>query len=258
MSDFLDTLAMDATTTIDSGYYKNFVSAKQQKISLKKAILNCKTNAVITEIKTASPTLGTIKDNINPKATAKAMEKGGAAGISVLTEPKHFNGSLNALSQAREAVQLPILMKDIIIVADQIEVAAQIGANAVLLIEGLFERGCCEMSMEKTVAFAHSRGLEVLLETHTENEFKRALETEADLVGINNRNLATLKIDLNTTRQILEKHKNTGKVVVSESGIKTPADIRLLRESGANAFLVGSSVMLADDVEGKVREFVDA
>jgi indole-3-glycerol phosphate synthase len=258
MNDFLDTLAMDATKTIDSGYYQTNKSTNQPQISLKKAILECKTNAIITEIKAASPTLGTIRKNLNPKEIAQAMQKGGAVGISVLTEPVHFKGSLQTLIQTREAVQLPILMKDIIIVADQIEVAAQIGANAVLLILGLFDKGCCEMSVEKTVAFAHSRGLEVLLETHTEDEFKRALETDADILGINNRNLATLKIDLNTTKHILEKYKNPGKVVVSESGIKTPAELRLLRECGANAFLIGSTIMLADDVAAKVREFVDA
>ena len=194
---------------------------KQPKISLKKAILECKANPVITEIKAASPSLGTIRNQMNPKEIAQAMEKGGAVGISVLTEPKHFNGSLSTLIQAREAVKLPILMKDIIIVADQIEVAAQIGADAVLLIQALFDKGCCEMNVDKTIAFAHSKGLEVLLETHTEEEFRSAVETNADLVGINNRNLGTLKIDLNTTKEILKRNSNRGKIVVSESGIKT-------------------------------------
>ena len=165
MNDFLDTLAMDATKTIDSGYYQTSVSTKQPKISLKKAILECKDNPVITEIKAASPSLGAIRNQVNPKEIAQAMEKGGAVGISVLTEPKHFHGSLSTLIQARESVKLPLLMKDIVIVADQIEVAAQIGADAVLLIEALFEKGCCEMKVDKTIAFAHSRELEVLLET---------------------------------------------------------------------------------------------
>ena len=136
------------------------------------------------------------------------MERGGAVGISVLTEPKHFNGSLQTLVETRAAVNLPILMKDIIIIPEQIEVASQIGANAVLLIEALFEKGYCEMSVDKMIAFAHAKGLEVLLETHTEEEFQSAVETDADLVGINNRNLATLKIDLNTTKAILEKQQN--------------------------------------------------
>ena len=258
MSDFLDTLAMDATKTIDSGYYQTAVSTKQPKISLKQAILECKANHVITEIKASSPSLGTIRNQVNPKEIAQAMEKGGAVGISVITEPKHFHGSLIALIQAREVTKLPILMKDIIIVADQIEVAAQIGADAVLLIEALFDKGCCELSVEKTISFAHSKGLEVLLETHTEEEFRSAVETNADLVGINNRNLGTLKIDLNTTKEILKRNNTRGKVVVSESGIKTVADLQFLRGCGASAFLICSAIMLTENIEEKVKEFVKA
>ncbi len=258
MNDFLDTLAMDAVATIESGYYRNFKANKQPEISLKQAIKNCEANAVITEIKAASPSVGTIRENIDPKSIALAMERSGAVGLSVLTEPKHFNGSLQALSQARDAVKLPILMKDIILVLDQIEAAARIGANAVLLIQGLFDRGCCEVNVDKTIAFAHSRGLEVLLETHTEAEFKSAIDTDADLIGINNRNFATLKIDLNTTKQILQKHGKGGKTIISESGIKSAADLQFLRSCGADAFLIGSSIMLTDHIESKVKEFVQA
>ncbi len=258
MSDFLDTLAMDATKTIDGGYYQTFVSIKQPKVSLKKAILECKGNAVITEIKAASPSLGTIRSNIDPSEVAKTIELGGAVGISVLTEPKHFNGSLATLAQAREAVKLPILMKDIVIIPEQVEAAAQIGANAVLLIQALFDKGYCEVNVDKMIGFAHTKGLEVLLETHTEKEFQTALESDADLIGINNRNLATLKIDLNTTRETLEKHGKGGKTVISESGIKTKADLQFLRSCGADAFLIGSSIMLTENIEEKVKEFVQA
>ncbi len=258
MNDFLDTLAMDAAKTVESGYYKKFTYAKQPKISLKQAIQNCKANAVITELKAASPSAGTIRENIDPKAIATAMEAAGAVGISVLTEPKHFHGSLLTLAQAREVVKIPILMKDIIIVADQIEVAAQIGANAVLLIEALFERGCCEMEINKMITFAHGKGLEVLLETHTSDEFKTAMETGADLIGINNRNLSNLQIDLNTTKQILMENGKDNKTIISESGIKSPVDLQLLRSYGSDAFLIGSSIMLADDVQKKIKEFVNA
>jgi indole-3-glycerol phosphate synthase len=258
MTDFLDILAMDATKTIDGGYYKAESSRKNTEISLKRAILNCKHNPIISEIKAASPSLGTIRTNINTSQIVKAMEKGGATGISVLTEPKHFNGSLTTLKQARATTRLPLLMKDIIIVADQIEVGAQIGANAVLLIQTLFDRGYCEMSVEKTISFAHLKGLEVLLETHTEQEFQTAIETEADLIGINNRNLTTLKIDLNTTKMILEKNKTPNKLVVAESGTKNPADLKLLKSYGANAFLIGSSIMLSQNIEEKIEEFLYA
>lgn len=258
MSDFLDILALDARNTVDSGYYQTFKPAKPKLASLKQAIQQCKVNPIITEIKAASPSLGTIRTQIDPKQVAKAMKAAGAVGISVLTEPKHFNGSLNTLTQARKAVNLPILMKDIIIVPEQIEVAAEIGANAVLLIQSLFDRDYCEMDAYRMIAYAHAKGLEVLLEVHSEDEFKTALETNADLIGINNRNLATLKIDLDTTRQILQKHGKAGKTVISESGIQTVQDLRFLKSCGADAFLIGSSIMLTENIKLKIEEFVKA
>jgi indole-3-glycerol phosphate synthase len=186
------------------------------------------------------------------------MAKGGATAISVLTEPKHFNGSLEALAEAREAVKLPILMKDIILSPLQIHAASKIGANAVLLIKALFDRGYCERSLDEMISGAHLLGLEVLLETHTESEFCSAVKTGADLIGINNRNLGTLKVDLNVTKKILLKNDPNGKLVISESGINTPADILFLRESGARAFLIGSAIMSNDNIEEKVKEFVNA
>ncbi|MCW4025311.1 MAG: indole-3-glycerol-phosphate synthase [Candidatus Bathyarchaeota archaeon] len=257
MSDFMDTLALDAKKTVTSGYYQTALTAQQKPLSLKQAIQQCSGNAVITEIKSASPSLGTIRTEINPKEVAKTMQQAGAVGISVLTEPKHFNGSLNTLLQAREAANLPILMKDIIISPVQLETAVKIGANAALLIMGVFERGYGEKTLENMIALAHELGLEVLLEAHNQEEFNRAVKTEADLVGINNRDLSTLKIDLTTTQQILKKGKYY-KTVVSESGIKTPADLQFIRSCGADAFLIGSSIMLTEDIESKIREFVEA
>jgi indole-3-glycerol phosphate synthase len=258
MLDFLDTLAMDAAITVDSGYYQTTTALVQPKVSLKKAILQCTTNAVITEVKAASPSLGPIRTGFSAKEIAQTMERAGAIGISVLTEPKHFNGSLTNLAEVRQATKLPILMKDIIIVPEQMEVGTQLGANAVLLIQALFDKHYCEMSVDKMIAYAHTKGLEVLLETHTTEEFKKATETDADLIGVNNRNLATLKIDLNATKQILQKHPKAGKTVISESGIKTSDDLQFLRGCGADAFLIGSSIMLNENVELKVTEFVQA
>jgi indole-3-glycerol phosphate synthase len=258
MSDFLDVLAQDAKETINSGYYQTFKPTASVHTSLRKAILECKQNPIITEIKAASPSIGTIRENVNPREIALAMEKGGAVGLSVLTEPKHFNGSLNALTQARRVVKLPILMKDIMLSPVQVEAASQIGADAILLIEALFERGYSETGIDKMIDLAHAKGLEVLLEAHTEEEFLSAAGTNADLIGINNRNLATLKINLNTTQKILQKNKFKDLVVVSESGIKSPADLQFLRSCGASAFLIGSSIMLTENIEEKVKEFVDA
>jgi indole-3-glycerol phosphate synthase len=185
---------------------------------------------------------------------AEAMARGGAVGISVLTEPKHFHGSLGNLCKVRGTVKLPVLMKDIVVSLLQLSAASRTGANAVLLIQALFDRGYCKQSADEMVADAHARNLEVLLETHNEDEFRRALSSDADLVGINNRDLGTLKVDLNVTQRILQKNPPEGKLVVSESGIHTPADVRFLRGCGAHAFLVGSAVMLSSNVEEKVRE----
>jgi len=258
MADFLDSLAQSARATVDSGYYNALNEAATSRISLKKAILEAKHAPIITEIKAASPSAGTIRENIEARIIAESMEKGGAVGISVLTEPKHFNGSLRSLVEARRTVKLPILMKDIILSPVQLEAASKLGANVALLINALFDRGYCESNLSDMIATAHSKGLEVLLETHTAEEFRSAVTTQADLVGINNRNLATLKVDSGVTKRILERNSAEGKIVVSESGVSTPADLRFLRESGAHAFLVGSAVMLADNVEAKVKEFVSA
>jgi indole-3-glycerol phosphate synthase len=258
MVDFLDTLAQSAKATIDSGYYEALTEVVTPRVSLKKAIQEAKHAPVITEIKAASPSAGMIRENIDPRSVAESMEKGGAVGISVLTEPKHFNGSLSSLVEARSAVKLPILMKDIILSPVQLEVASKLGANVVLLIEALFSRGYCNFNLNAMIATAHSKGLEVLLETHTAEEFRSAVGTPADLIGINNRDLATLKVDLNVTKQILEQNGVEGKIIVSESGVNSPADLRFLRLYGSHAFLVGSAVMLAGNVEEKVRELVSA
>lgn len=258
MSDFLDVLARVAQINIESEYYDNITPLENSRDSLKKAIVACKANPIITEIKIASPSAGVIRTNVEPAAIAKAMEKGGATALSVLTEPKQFSGSLEALAQARKAVKLPILMKDIILSPIQIQAGSKLGANAVLLIKALFDRGYAEKTLNEMIAGAHMFGLEVLLETHTLSEFVSSLKTDADLIGINNRDLATLKVDLNVTKTILQSINPENKIVVSESGINTPAEIHSLRESGASAFLIGSAIMLSDNVEEKVREFVNA
>ncbi|TFH25812.1 indole-3-glycerol-phosphate synthase [Candidatus Bathyarchaeota archaeon] len=258
MSDYLDLLAHAAQLTVKSEYYEKAIHNNFCQISLKKAILYSKVNPVITEIKSASPSAGVIRTNVDPAMIAQSMEKGGAIALSVLTEPKQFKGSLEALSQARKTVNLPILMKDIILSPMQIFAASKLGANAILLIQAIFDRGYCEKNLSEMIIDAHGLGLEVLLETHTEEEFHSAVKTDADLIGINNRNLGTLKIDLNTTKEILKNNNSSGKVIVSESGIKNPEDLRFLRKCGAKAFLIGSSIMLTENIEKKVKEFVKA
>ncbi|MDR2700485.1 MAG: indole-3-glycerol-phosphate synthase [Nitrososphaerota archaeon] len=258
MSDFYDTLGFDAQATIDNGYYDYFKSAPSLHLSLKRAILECNRNPVITEIKLSSPSLGIIREGVDVAEIARCMERGGATAISVLTEPRHFKGSIDTLSDVRMAVKLPLLMKDIILSQIQVTAAAHIGADAVLLIKALYDRGYGESDLDSMIEHIQANGLEVLLEVHTEKEFKAARKTNADIIGINNRNLADLKIDLNTTKKILKSNNFGDTVIVSESGINTSADLRFLSQMGVSAFLIGSSVMLAESIEEKVREFVDA
>ena len=258
MADFLDVLAHDAKETVRRGYYEKPVETVRVHTSLNGAIMKSKFAPVISEIKAASPSAGIIRKNIEASELAKSMERGGAVGLSVLTEPTHFNGSLNTLLMTRKTVKLPILMKDIILNPVQVEAASKVGANVILLIQGLFDRGYCEATFHEMIHLAHSRNLEVLLETHNETEFRSAVATDADLIGINNRNLGTLNVDLSVTKQILQSNDAKGKTVISESGISTPADIRFLHACGARAFLVGSAFMRSGSVEEKVKELVQA
>jgi indole-3-glycerol phosphate synthase len=253
MVDFMETLIKEAFERVKSGYYRASQRLNFQRLSLKEAIVNCQHAPMIAEIKPFSPSRGLLRHITSLEKVAKAMEAGGAVGISVLTEPKRFGGSLQTLSQVKESVSIPVLMKDVIVDHVQIEAAANIGADAVLLIYGVVAG-----RIDEFIRFAHTLSLEVLLETHTVEEFKAALETEADMVGVNNRDLKTMKVDLHVTARILAEVGSTDRIVVSESGIETADHVRFLRKCGAHAFLVGSSIMLADDVEEKVRGLVMA
>ena len=258
MADFLDQLVNDAERTLRAGYYNVQPSEPHASVSLKACIERCRGNPVITEVKGASPSLGSIRENIDPTGIAHAMEAGGASGMSVLTEPKHFNGSLEYLQEIRGATGLPLLMKDIIVSPEQIKVGANLGADVVLLIKVVFDRGYGHVSLDSMIYEAHARGVEVLLETHDAEEFTEALGTEADHVGINNRNLGTLEVDLGATVRILEGHRGVDKTIVSESGIMTPGDLLFLKGCGAKAFLIGSAIMASGNVEETVRGFVTA
>lgn len=211
---------------------------------------------LITEIKFASPSLGKIRTLSDPVSIAKSMISGGAKALSVLTQPYLFNGSPDYFIQVRQAVDVPLLMKDIMIDKIQIDAAQKIGADYMLLIQSLFDQGHLN-EIDEFIGYGHKKGLKVLLEVHTSEEFAHALDTEADLIGINNRNLDTLDIDLNTTEKILSNFDKS-RPIVSESGIETPQDIINLRKAGASAFLIGSSIMKTDNIEANVKELVNA
>ncbi|MEM2319335.1 MAG: indole-3-glycerol-phosphate synthase [Candidatus Bathyarchaeia archaeon] len=259
MADFLDILAQDALKTVMSGYYDvSEEKVPKRFVSLKSSIQTCKHAPIIAEVKPRSPSYGVLREISSIGDVVKAMERGGAVGISVLTEPKHFGGSLKALKEARNHTNLPVLMKDVIVDPSQIEAASRLGIDALLLIYAIFKRGYANFTLQEAIKLAHQFDLEVVLETHTKDEFTAALETDADMLGVNNRDLKTLKVDLKVTAQVLEGVKNCGRVVISESGVHSPRDVKFLRACGADAFLVGSAFMQAEDVEVKVRELVYA
>ena len=255
MPDFLAKLIADAKKRVGTGYYSVTKTTEHKPLSLKHALRSAKRNAIIAEIKRISPARGPLRVEIDPEDAAIKMERGGATGLSVLTEPDNFGGSLESLLMIRGRVGIPVLMKDIVIDRPQIQAAKACGADCVLLIESAFSRHHVG-SLENMLQFVHDNDLEVLLEVHDEEELGRAMKSEADIIGVNNRNLATLEIDLLTTTRLLEGigDRDT-RTIISESGIETPADIRKLKHA-VNGFLIGSSLMLSEDLERKVREFV--
>jgi indole-3-glycerol phosphate synthase len=261
--DFFDVLCRNAQKTVASGYYSAFTQRDEPQnapatLHLSERVPTCTRLPLIAEIKVASPTTGALRVDVNAGAIAKRMEAGGAAGISVVTEPRFFKGSARLLKDVRSHVLVPLLMKDFTVSARQVEAARNAGASAVLLIQALFDRGYATLGVEEMIEFAHTVGLEVLLEAHTDTEFERALSTEADLVGINNRDLRTLDVDLTTTKEILDKVPHDGRTVVSESGVRIPEDAQFLRRCGADALLVGSALMRATDVRHAVETLVRA
>jgi indole-3-glycerol phosphate synthase len=147
-------------------------------------------------------------------------------------------------------------MKDIIVNKVQIDAARKIGADYMLLIQSLFDLGLLK-EIDEYIDYGHKNGLKVLVEAHTKSEFANSLKTRADLVGINNRDLDTLQIDINTTKKLLEGFGNH-RIIVSESGIETPQDIQFLRKCGAGAFLIGSSIMKSENIKENVRSLVNA
>ena len=198
--------------------------------------------AVIAEVKKASPSQGVIRADFDPAAIARSYEAGGAACLSVLTDADFFQGSEAYLQQARAACALPVLRKDFTIDVYQVYEARAIGADAILLIvAALGDADLLDLAL-----LAAELDLDVLAEVHDDAELERALDIPAPLVGINNRNLRTFETSLETTLRLRDR-VDEGRVLVTESGIHTPADVARMREAGVNAFLVGEAFMRASD-----------
>ena len=208
---------------------------------------------LIAEVKKASPSAGIIAEAFDPVEIARAYEAAGAHAVSVLTDEAFFQGHLSHLVQVRSAIRLPVLRKDFVLHEVQIYEAAVAGADAVLLIVAALD----QPTLVRLHETASTLGLDVLVEVHTHEELERALECGARLIGINNRNLVTFGVDLATTEALSEEVPEEGILLVSESGIRTNEDVRRVFRAGANAVLVGESLMRTGDVPAQVAALLD-
>nr|MBO2494955.1 indole-3-glycerol phosphate synthase TrpC [Clostridia bacterium] len=204
---------------------------------------------IIAEIKRASPSRGVIREDIVPVDVARMYQEGGADAISVLTEDKYFMGCDAFLQQVKQAVSCPVLRKDFIVDPYQLYQSKALGADAVLLIVAVLGK-----RLKEFYSLAKSLGLECLVEVHDESELEIALDCGVEMIGINNRDLKSFKVSLDTTERLIKiipRHT----VKVSESGIKSGEDIRRLKSMGVDAFLIGETLMRASDVVGTLRRF---
>jgi indole-3-glycerol phosphate synthase len=205
--------------------------------------------AIIAEFKRHSPSAGDIQSGADPLEIARLYESGGAAAMSVLTESEHFKGSLDDLRLVSSAVKLPLLRKDFMVDRHQVYEAALAGAEAVLVIVA----GLSDADALKLLDAAHQVHLDALVEVHTAEELQRASTLGATLIGVNNRNLKTLKVDLNTSLQLAELAPSNA-TLVAESGLRTRADIERLQSAGYKAFLIGETLMRSGDPLATLRE----
>jgi indole-3-glycerol phosphate synthase len=206
---------------------------------------------LIAEVKRASPSRGVLCSDFDPVELARKYAQGGAAAISVLTEANYFEGSINHLAAIREEIHLPLLRKDFIFDPYQVYEARAYGADALLLIVAILN----QEQLEELLSLSHNLGLKCLVETHSQGEVERAVSSQAKIIGINNRDLTTFAIDVDTTRQLLPLIPR-GRIVVSESGISSRSDVERLKGWGVNAVLVGEALVTAGDIVTKVRELI--
>ncbi|HHT9120514.1 MAG TPA: indole-3-glycerol phosphate synthase TrpC [Candidatus Hypogeohydataceae bacterium YC41] len=206
---------------------------------------------LIAEIKAASPSAGVLREGLDPIKLAQEYQSAGANAISILTDKRFFHGSLAHLEKVRKAVGLPLLRKDFIIDSYQLYEARVAGADAVLLIARLLDK----KTIEDLIKLSPQLDLDCLVEVHTEEELKKVLDTPARLIGINNRDLDTFKVDLSTTLKLLPLIPGD-RLVVSESGINTREDVIRLEKAGVKAVLVGEALVRSKDVTSRIRELL--
>ncbi len=253
--DILDTFIAQAEENVESGYYGTVGKVRPivQKVSLRQTLEQRKFS-LISEIKHASPAGEYSFENIDVKKTAMTFRDCGADAISVVVEPKIFKGQLAHIAVSKQ-VGLPVLFKDFVIDDSQIHAAAFYGADCMLLVATVAKR--LGLDLGRMVDKAHALGLEVLLECYDAVELGAALRTKADIIGVNNRDLKTLRVDLYHTKRFIEsvpKGMELDRPLISESGVRDRKDAEFLRFVGAKGILVGTALWKADDLAAKVRE----
>ena len=206
---------------------------------------------LIAEVKQSSPSRGLLSPNFNPIELAQTYAEGGAAAISVLTETNYFMGSIEHLAAIKEVVDLPLLRKDFIFDLYQVYESRAYGADALLLITSILS----QEQLKELILLSHSLGLKCLVEVHNKGEVERAILSGAEIIGINNRDLNTFSVDINTTQRLRPLIPQE-RIVVSESGIKNKRDIEKLRKWGVDAVLVGEALVTADDIRAKMQELL--
>ncbi len=209
-------------------------------------------DAVIAEIKKASPSAGIIREDFDPARLADSYQAGGATALSVLTDEVYFQGHREYLVQAKQATNLPVIRKDFIVDEWQVWDSRVLGADAILLIVAALD----DQQLHALARLAKDLGLAVLVEVHDEDELERALQTDIELVGINNRDLHVFKTDLNTSLRLAPRISGD-RLVVAESGIHTPEDIQRLQAGGIGAFLIGESLMRQPDPGQALKSLFD-
>lgn len=217
------------------------------------AVLRSRDFSLIAEVKRASPSAGLIRNDFDPVPIAKAYQSAGAAALSVLTDRKYFQGDLDTLRTIKQTVTIPILRKDFLLDAYQIFESKIYGADALLLIVAILQKPLLQNLLE----LSQMMEMTALVEVHTEAEMEIALSTNAELIGINNRDLQTFQIDLETTPRLLSRFPEARqKIVVAESGIQTASDVQRVHEAGARAVLVGETLLKSDNIPQKIIELM--
>ncbi len=245
MSSMLSELVSNARRLVKDGYYDQLPHDRIQAPPLAASLLSSKRFPLVAEVKLASPSWGRISAH-SARDLVKYYVEGGASAISVVTEPRWFGGELHMLTEAVRS-SLPVLMKDFVVEERQVEAAYRHGASAVLLIEEAFEGRSAATERESLVEYAHALGLEVLLEAGCERSLRQALKSDADLIGLNQRDLASMTVDTEKGRRMLRLVENENRPVVVMSGIVSRRQVEDLRDAGADAALVGTAASSSAD-----------